>query len=604
MTNILFESVQFLSAAASASRKRTPSARWADIINVLDYAVGDGVTDDTIGINLAIATGAANNGRVFFPKATYKVTSPILLPSGSNLVITAAPGAVLSGNFNGFVLDNLSSPYNAVSGVMVIENLNIQNSFTGNVFTATANGTWSASGSPVTITLAALTAGIAIGGAFWVSDSRLSTNVVFIGMITGISGLNVTLASAAVGSGATSNLGVRVLQCYAAGGSWINGAATITMAASRPAGIGTGLYYAYSYESFLADPKHDFPIGVGSWDSGTTFTFVPGYGGAGGASTGSADRIWFAPVAGAIRLSSVVGASVRNCTLSGFICLTTSQDKIVPNDPTVGAAEGFHVVADTCNFSNPSGFSGSMGQTGIYFQNNSISLNSNHNSMWCAERLSGTACEIIGGRAEVGYFGIILGGDTTASNNSLSLGKIEGRSLESNLLGLYVKNGSAVIESLGASSNVLVSTSLGGFYLNAFSGSMENSGAAGNFGTANAIYIANPNNDRTNVTFTSCYAQNNTTPSSSWRIPAQAWAATFIQCLSWDGTNQTKLSPVYTVANLPGVGGNPAAVEGDEFNVSDGTNGLGWGDPLTNTGTHTTHYKTRYNGSGYTVMGK
>lgn len=598
---ILFENVQFLSAAASASRKRTPSARWADIINVLDYAVGDGSTDDTVAINLAIATGAANSGTIFFPKATYKVTSAILLPSGSNFDITAAPGAVLSGNFNGFILDNLSSPYNAVSGVAVIENLNIQNSFTGNVFTATANGTWSASGSPVTFALAAITSGIAVGGALWVLDSRLSTNSVFIGMITGISGLNVTLASAAVASGATSNLGVRVLQCYAAGASWSASAATITMAATRPTGIGTGVCYVYNYESFLADPKHDTPIGTVTWN-GTTVTFVPGYGGAATASVGSADRLWFAPAAGAIRLSSVVGATVRNCTLSGFICLTTSQDKIVPNDPTVGAAEGFHVVAETNNFSNPSGFSGLMGQTGIYFQNNSISINSNHNSMWCAERFSGTACGGIGGRAEICYFGTIVGGDNTASNNSLSAGFIEGRSYESNLLTIYGKNGSAVITSVTISCNVLASTALAGVYLNSFDGSITNLRVLGSFGAANAIYLANPNNSRTSLSFTSTVAANFSTPSSSWRLPAQAWAATFNECITYDGVNLIAFALAYTVANLPGISTNPAAVEGDEFNVTDSPTAT-WGANVT-TGGSSNHVKVRYNGSGWTVMGK
>lgn len=573
------------------------------VYNVMSYgATGNGSTDDTSSIQAAI-TASSNNGIIYFPFGTYKVTSAILWPVGANLVFSAAPGTVITGNFNGFIIDNLSNPVNEVSGVAVVENLNIQNSFTGNLFTATANGTWSASGSPVTITLTAITSGIAIGGALWVLDSRLSNNSVFIGMITGISGLNVTVSSAAVASGATSDLSIRVLQCYPAGASWVDGAATITMAASRPAGIGTGLYYIYDYERFVADPKHDFPLGVGSWDSGTTVTIVPGYGGAGGASVGSADRLWFAPAAGAIRLSSVVGATVKNCTLGGFICLTTSQDKIVPNGGAPGAAEGFHVVADTNNCSNPSGFSGLMGQTGISFQNNSISANSNHNSMWCAERLSGTACQVIGGRAEIGYFGIIIGGDTTASNNSLADAVIQGRSLESNILGLYGKSGSATIISTGASSFVLPSTSLGGFYFNAFSGTVINSGASGNFGTASyAMYVANPNNARTVLAFISAFGSNFNDSTKSWRIPAQAWAMTCNQCLSYDGANQVAFALAYLVSGLPGISTNPAAVEGDEFNVTDSPTAT-WGAAVT-TGGSSNHIKVRHNGTGYTVVGK
>lgn len=48
----------------------------------------------------------------------------------------------------------------------------------------------------------------------------------------------------------------------------------------------------------------------------------------------------------------------------------------------------------------------------------------------------------------------------------------------------------------------------------------------------------------------------------------------------------------------------PNATEGDCYNVSDGTNGLSWGAVATNTGTHTTHYKVRWNGTNWTVVGK
>lgn len=55
---------------------------------------------------------------------------------------------------------------------------------------------------------------------------------------------------------------------------------------------------------------------------------------------------------------------------------------------------------------------------------------------------------------------------------------------------------------------------------------------------------------------------------------------------------------VITVANLP------TEAEGAVYNVSDGTNSLAWGATVTNTGTHTTHYKVRGNGSNWTVMGQ
>lgn len=55
---------------------------------------------------------------------------------------------------------------------------------------------------------------------------------------------------------------------------------------------------------------------------------------------------------------------------------------------------------------------------------------------------------------------------------------------------------------------------------------------------------------------------------------------------------------IYTVAGLP------TESEGLQANVSDGTNSLAWGATVTNTGTHTTHYKVRGNGSNWTVMGQ
>jgi hypothetical protein len=64
---------------------------------------------------------------------------------------------------------------------------------------------------------------------------------------------------------------------------------------------------------------------------------------------------------------------------------------------------------------------------------------------------------------------------------------------------------------------------------------------------------------------------------------------------------------IYTVATIPDpVTGitDPGLFTGQQVNVSDGTNGLNWGDTLTGTGTHTTHYAAQWNGSAWTVLGK
>lgn len=574
---------------------RTMPARIADIFNVLDFGADPtGVADSQPAV-LAATTAASNSGIIFFPKGNYKVLSAILIPSGSSLNFIGEGGSsFVQGTFNGFVFDNLSDPYNAAGGISSIEQLSISNGFVGNTFSVTANGTWSASGSPVNITLSGLNPGVAAGGALWVSGSGgLGTNSVFIGMITDVSlWPTVTVSSAAVGSGAVSNCAVHVIQCYAAGGSFSAAATTITMAATRPAGIGTGLYYVYDYELYLADPRTDFPIGVASW-SGTTVTFTGTSNGALVNSIGASDRLWFAPVAGCIRYSSVVGAKVTNCFLSGFYGLDSSQDKINATDPSSGSSQAYHIEVDTCTFSNPSGFSGLMGQTGVYLTNNSIAKNSNSSGLWCAERLSGTACGIIGGRAEVNHFATIIGSDYRTSNGSLSNGFIIGRSMESNLQAIYCKNGTLSIISSGCSCFVS-HQALGGFYLNAFSGVVQSSGATGNFGTSqHGIYIADASDSRGNITFISAFASNFSDTTKSWRIPAQAWWGT---CVASDNPTLT-----YTYANLPDGTGSPSPIEGEEYNISNSNTAV-WG--ATAAGGGSDKVKVRWNGTNWTVVGK
>lgn len=558
------------------------------VYNVMNYgAVGNSSHDDTTAINAAV-TAAGHEGVIFFPAGSYLVTSAIVIPNGSSLIFSGCGDASgIVANFNGFVFDNLSNPYNPGGGISIIENLNIQNQFVGNTFSMPANGTWSSSGSPVSITLSGSNPGVAAGGALWVSGSGgLGTNSVFIGMITDVSSWpTVTVSSAAVGSGANSSCAMHVIQCYTAT-SWSVSAATITMAATRPAGIGTGQYYVYNYENYLADPRYEFPIGTATW-SGTTVTFTPGYGGAIQGSVGSTDRLWFAPAAGAIRYSSTSMAEVRNCELSGFYGLTTSQDKIIPNDPTVGADEGFHVLSANNTFSNPSGFSGLLGQTGIYFQNNSIVLNNVASNLWCAVRISGTSNQIIGGRFEVNYFGIIIGGDFTPSNGSLSGGYIAGMSMESNIQALYCLGGNATITATGCSCNVS-HQALGGFYLNGFSGSLSNINCAGHFGTGYGIVITGVGNGRGLIDVSSTSAVHLDTPSQSWSLPTQAW---------WGIIDASCDNPAleYTFANLPTGSSSPTPREGETYDISDCSTSTFLATAAGGGTGATAHRKVRYN---------
>ncbi len=86
----------------------------------------------------------------------------------------------------------------------------------------------------------------------------------------------------------------------------------------------------------------------------------------------------------------------------------------------------------------------------------------------------------------------------------------------------------------------------------------------------------------------------------AWKMPDPRHNVT-IRAINCRGLNLAT-----TFANLPGGSAlhETTAEEGMEFNITDGTNGLACGDICTNTGTHTTHYKVRYNGTNWTVVGK
>ena len=64
-----------------------------------------------------------------------------------------------------------------------------------------------------------------------------------------------------------------------------------------------------------------------------------------------------------------------------------------------------------------------------------------------------------------------------------------------------------------------------------------------------------------------------------------------------NGTGGTGVA--YGVAN-----GTATVLDADTYTVNDGTNGLTWSALLTNTGTHTTHSKARFNGTQFSVVGQ
>lgn len=75
--------------ATGSTTARTLANRFADVVNVKDFgAVGDGVADDTAAIQAAL--NQAENGSLFFPIGTYRITSYLRIKSNTSVNARAA----------------------------------------------------------------------------------------------------------------------------------------------------------------------------------------------------------------------------------------------------------------------------------------------------------------------------------------------------------------------------------------------------------------------------------------------------------------------------------------------------------------------------------
>lgn len=115
--------------ANGSTTARTLGARFADVVNVLDYgAVGNGIADDTAAVNAALATGRT----VYFPSGTYlatslsptagssivgdnKLTTTIKRTSTSTFISALPAGAVI----RDITLDGNAGSYASGKGVLV-----------------------------------------------------------------------------------------------------------------------------------------------------------------------------------------------------------------------------------------------------------------------------------------------------------------------------------------------------------------------------------------------------------------------------------------------------------------------------------------------------
>jgi len=76
--------VTFLQAGTNA-QARSVQSRLRDSASVMDFgAVGDGIVDDTLAIQYALTYCTQNGVELFFPKGSYRTTSPLVIDRSAN----------------------------------------------------------------------------------------------------------------------------------------------------------------------------------------------------------------------------------------------------------------------------------------------------------------------------------------------------------------------------------------------------------------------------------------------------------------------------------------------------------------------------------------
>jgi hypothetical protein len=102
-------------ASGTGAVTRSSSDKFADLISIKDFgAVGDGLTNDTLAIQQALAA----HDTVFIPAGTYLITSTIALGSRKTL-IGAGQKSVIKANTNLFNTLEIRADYNTVQNLRI-----------------------------------------------------------------------------------------------------------------------------------------------------------------------------------------------------------------------------------------------------------------------------------------------------------------------------------------------------------------------------------------------------------------------------------------------------------------------------------------------------
>ena len=132
--------------------------------------------------------------------------------------------------------------------------------------------------------------------------------------------------------------------------------------------------------------------------------------------------------------------------------------------------------------------------------------------------------------------------------------------MESHIIGIYQSPGANVCTIMNvvyeANNNGQLGWWLGGGNMTVIA-----CGLTGHWGTNNGIFVPDAGNGAAQLTFISTSCTNLDNSSDSWRLPAQAWWGTCIQC------NNPPLE--YTFSNLPTGSSSPTPNQGDTYDISD-----------------------------------